>query len=79
MTSICVKKDGVLSKEEIREFIRESLQRGRFNALFEAENRELNDAVEQLMEDYFGNIDFDLEDGTAIDILVYHDTIESKL
>ena len=31
------------------------------------------------MKDYFGKIDFDLEDGTAIDIFVYNDTIESKL
>jgi len=30
------------------------------------------------VEAIFGSIDFDLEDGTAIDILVYHDTIESN-
>ena len=79
MTSIYVKKDGVLSKEEIREFIKESLKRGRFNALFEAENWELKVFVVQLMGAMFGSTDFDLEDGTAIDIFVYNDTIESKL
>ena len=79
MTSIYVKKDGVLSKEEIREFLKESLKRGRFNALFEAENWELKVFVDQLMGAMFGSIDFDLEDGTAIDIFVYNDTIESKL
>ena len=68
-------QDGVLSKEEIREFIQKSLQRGRFTALFEAIDRELKDLVEQLMSDYFNGVEFDPQTD-SIDILMYYDQIE---
>ena len=63
-------QDGVLSKEEIREFIQKSLQRGRFTALFEAIDRELKDLVEQIMSDYFNGVEFDPQTD-SIDILMY--------
>ena len=77
MTRLYVEKDGVLSKEEIREFIKQSLMRGRFNALFEAENQELKVLVDQLMKNFFGEVEFDSEN--CIDTYTYKDTIESHL
>lgn len=42
--------------------------------MFEAENRELMELVNQLFDTFFGDIEFDYDDdGNAIDVFVYHD------
>lgn len=54
------------------------MERGKFRAIFEAENRELSILVDQLFDLFFGGLDFDHEDGT-IDVLAYHDALDDKL
>ncbi len=46
-------KDGELSKAEVLQFIEKSLERGRFNELFEAESVEMMRLVDQLFDTIF--------------------------
>ena len=69
--------DGTLDKTEIRKFILQSLQRNRFQKLFEAEDIEMMKLVDQMFEWIFeGAFEDDLEE---IDIMVYQDCIENQI
>ena len=69
--------DGSLDKTEIRKFILQSLQRNRFQKLFEAEDVEMMKLVDQMFEWIFeGAFEDDQEE---IDILQYKDCIEQQI
>ena len=70
--------DGSLDKTEIRNFILESLQRGRFQQLFEAEDMEMMKLVDQMFDWIFAQA-FEDNGGDEIDILVYQDCITEKI
>ena len=49
-------QDGSLDKNEILTFIKESLKKGRFTSLFEAQNQELKKLVDELFETLFEDL-----------------------
>ena len=70
--------DGSLDKAEIRNFILQSLQRGRFQQLFEAEDMEMMKLVDQMFDWIFAKA-FEDNGEDFIDIWVYQDCITLQI
>ena len=67
-------QNGSLSKNEIRNFLVVSLERNKFESLFEAEDREMMKLVDQLYDHIFAEL-FD-DDEEEIDIWKYQEAID---
>ena len=70
-------QSGTLSKIEIRNFLVVSLERNKFESLFEAEDREMMKLVDQLYDHIFAELFDDDED--EIDIWKYQEAIDTVL
>ena len=68
--------DGKLSRAEILTFIQKSLERGRFQRLFEAEDAAMLKLVEQVFDSIFKEA-FDGED--EIETLAFYDCIDDNI
>ena len=66
----------MLSKTEIRTFLVDSLERNKFQSLFEAEDREMMKLVDQLYEHIFADL---FGENEEIEIWEYHEAIEQVL
>ena len=64
----------MLDKSEIRQFILTSLEKDKFAALFEAEDREMMKLVDQLFDLIFAE-KFEDNADNVIDTYAYHDAI----
>ena len=66
-----------MSREEVKSFIMKSLERGRFQELFEAANRELMKMVDEVFAFVFEEKFQEGGDDNSIDAYAYLDAIEA--